>query len=441
MSQLTCRPGRPQRAGALGSAILGAALALVAPAGAAAQKATVAGAGKAAHAGTTSAARVRVRLGVDVLLAEHGGPLVGKRVGLLTNNTGLTSDRRSTIDALYGLPGVKLVALFGPEHGIRGTARPGENVASGRDEKTGLPVYSLYGATEKPTPEMLKGLDALVVDLQDVGTRYYTYDWTTMLAMKAAAEQGIDFYILDRPDPIGGARTEGNVLDPKFETIVGAYPVPMAFAMTMGELATYVNQEFHVGAKLHVIRMAGWRHGLWYDRTTLPWTPPSPNMPDIESAASYPGTCLFEGTNVSVGRGTPHAFAQIGAPWLDGAELARRLNARHLPGVRFEATTFTPKNPGDDMYPDTAVHGVRFVVTDRAVYDAGVAGVAAVLEIRALAPDRFKFTQEKHFDRLAGTDQVRMQILAGATLAQITRDWPAQRKAFEKIRRKYLLYR
>ncbi len=425
MRQVTRPRGLPQRAGVLGSAALGAALALLAPTAANAQK----------------AARLPVRLGIDVLAARRGAPLAGKRVGLLTNNTGLTSDGRSTIDVLNALPGVKLVALFGPEHGLRGTAQPGENVASGRDQKTGLPVYSLYGATEKPTPAMLQGLDALVVDLQDVGTRYYTYDWTTMRAMQAAAKHGLDFYILDRPDPIGGSHTEGNVLQPKFETLVGAYPVPMAFAMTLGELATYVNREFHVGARLHVIRMTGWHHGLWYDHTTLPWTPPSPNMPDLESAASYPGTCLFEGTNVSVGRGTPHAFAQIGAPWLDGDALARRLNARHLPGVRFEATTFTPKNPGDGMYPDTAVHGVRFVVTDRALYDAAVAGVAAALDIRALAPDRFKFTEAAHFDRLAGTDELRKQILAGATLAEITREWPAQRRAFEKIRRKYLLYR
>ena len=383
----------------------------------------------------------RVQLGIDVLQAQRGAPLAGKRVGLLTNNTGLTSTRESTIDVLNALPGVKLVALFGPEHGIRGTARPGEKVESVKDPKTGLPVYSLYGATEKPTSAMLKGLDALLVDLQDVGTRYYTYDWTTMLAMKAAAENGLDFYVLDRPDPIGGLHTQGNVLQPGFETLVGAYPVPMAFAMTIGELATYVNQEFHVGAKLHVIRMTGWRHGMWNDWTTLPWTPPSPNMPDLKSAAMYPGTCLFEGTNVSVGRGTPNAFAQIGAPWLNGEELARRLNALHLQGVRFEATSFTPKNPGDDMYPDTLVHGVRFLVANRSTYDAGVAGVAAAVVIHAMAPDKFRFSQAAHFDRLAGTDKVRKQILAGATVEEITASWAAQRAAFETIRRKYMLYR
>ena len=394
-----------------------------------------------AQAAPNGPALARVQLGIDVLQAQHGAPLAGKRVGLLTNNTGLSSTRESTIDVLNALPGVKLVALFGPEHGIRGNARPGEKVESGKDPKTGLPVYSLYGATEKPTPAMLKGLDALVVDLQDVGTRYYTYDWTTMLAMKAAAESGLDFYILDRPDPIGGLHTQGNVLEPKFETLVGAYPVPMAFAMTIGELATYVNQEFHVGARLHVIEMTGWRHGMWNDMTTLPWTPPSPNMPDLASAAMYPGTCLFEGTNVSVGRGTPNAFAQIGAPWLDGEELARRLNALQLQGVRFEATSFTPRNPGDDMYRDTLVHGVRFIVANRQTYDAGVAGVAAAVVIHAMAPDRFRFTQAGHFDLLAGTDQVRKQILAGASLEEITKGWAAQRAAFETIRRKYMLYR
>jgi uncharacterized protein YbbC (DUF1343 family) len=381
-----------------------------------------------------------VRAGIDVLLAEQGGPLAGKRVGLLTNQTGRTADGRSTIDALAALPRVRLVALFAPEHGIRGTAEPGETIESGRDRATGLPIFSLYGATRAPTPDMLKGLDAFVVDLQDVGARYYTYDWTTMLAMQAAARSGLDFYILDRPDPIGGARLQGNVLDPSYATLVGLYPVPMAFAMTVGELATYVNTEFHIGARLHVVRMQGWRHGLWYDHTGLPWTPPSPNMPDLESAASYPGTCLFEGTNLSVGRGTAHAFAQIGAPWLDGAELARRLNARRLAGVRFEPVTFTPVHPGDGMYPDTAVHGVRFRVTDRAAYDAPVAALAALLEVRALAPDRFRFSQPAHFDRLAGTGQLRQQILAGTDLAGLTADWPAQQQAFERARRKYLLY-
>ena len=393
-----------------------------------------------AGAGAASAASspARVQNGIDVLVAEQGRPLAGKRVALLTNHTGLTSAGGSTIDALNALPGVRLLALFGPEHGIRGTAAEGATVASSRDPKTGLPVYSLYGGdAAQELQKGLTGVDAVLIDIQDIGTRYYTYDWTSMRVMDAAAKRGIEVYVLDRPDPIGGDRLQGNVLDPRFQTDVGGRPVPMAFGMTLGELASYVNAEFNIGAKLHVIRMSGWRHGMWYDATGLRWVAPSPNMPDIESAASYPGTCLFEGTNVSVGRGTPHAFAQIGAPWIDGEALAARLNARKLPGMRFEAVSFTPR--GGQVYGDTLVHGVRFVVTDRSVYDAAVAGVAAVLDIRALAP-QFRISIPRHFDRLAGTDLVRKQIEAGASLEEITRDWPAQRQAFDQVRKKYLLY-
>ncbi|MBX6363204.1 MAG: DUF1343 domain-containing protein [Gemmatimonadetes bacterium] len=380
-----------------------------------------------------------VTLGVDALVADSGGVLRGKRIGLITNHTGRGASGESTIDLLNRLPGVKLVALFGPEHGIRGTARPGESVAGGRDEKTGLPVYSLYGEHDRPTPEMLKGIDALVYDIQDVETRYYTYEWTMALAMKSAAETGIDFVVLDRPAPLGGAVLQGNVLDPKFATFVGLYPVAMRYGMTPGELARYVNDEGKIGARLTVVALQGWRRGMWYDATGLPWTAPSPNLPTLEAAAHYPGTCLVEGTNLSVGRGTSLPFEQIGAPWLDGAELARRLNARHLPGVRFEPVRFTPHNPGDDRFDGVEVQGVRFVMTDRNTYDAPVAAVAALLEVHAMAPDKLKWV-ERHFDRLAGTDQLRKQIMADTPLERIVADWPAQRAAFDRIRQQYLLY-
>ncbi|HET9985111.1 MAG TPA: DUF1343 domain-containing protein [Longimicrobiales bacterium] len=381
-----------------------------------------------------------VILGVDALVADSGGPLRGKRVGLITNHTGRGASGESSIDLLNRLPGVKLVALFGPEHGIRGTAQAGESVASGRDEKTGLPVYSLFGQHDRPTPEMLKGIDALVYDIQDVETRYYTYEWTMALSMKSAAENNLDFVVLDRPAPLGGAVLQGNVLDPKYSTFVGLYPVAMRYAMTPGELARYVNAEGKVGARLTVVPMRGWRRGVWYDGTGLPWTIPSPNLPTLEAAAHYPGTCLFEGTNLSVGRGTSLPFEQIGAPWLDGAELARRLNARKLPGVRFEAVRFTPQKPGDERFGGVEVQGVRFVMTDRNSYDAPVAAIAALLEVHAMAPDKLTWV-ERHFDRLAGTDQVRKQIMSSTPLETIVADWPAQRAAFDKIRQKYLLYR
>lgn len=389
-----------------------------------------------ASAAATDSAHVTV--GVDVLVADGPGILAGKRVGLITNHTGRTSSGESTIDVLDHMKGVKLVALFGPEHGIRGTADPGANVASGRDAKTGLPVYSLYGKNDRPTPEMLKNVDVLVYDIQDLGVRFYTYEWTMALSMKSAKEKGIPFVVLDRPDPIGAA-IQGNVLDTAYSSFIGLYPVASRYAMTPGELAMMVNDHFGVGAELHVVKMRGWRHDMWYDETGLPWVAPSPNIPDLESAAHYPGTVLFEGTNLSSGRGTPRAFAQIGAPWLDGQELAKRLNDRNLPGVRFEAVRFTPEKPADEKYDGVECSGVRFVVTDRKAYDPIVASVAALLEVHAMAPDKLTWIQQ-HFDRLAGTDRLRQMILAGAPLDKIVASWPEQQKAFAALRQRYLLY-
>src|SRR5690606_25114023 len=283
-----------------------------------------AGAGAGAPAGERAGTEPEpaVRLGIDVLMAQGAGALEGMRVGLITNHTGRDAQGRSTIDLLHGHPRIELVALFSPEHGIRGTARPGERVSSGRDEETGLPIHSLYGETREPTAAMLEGLDALVFDIQDVGARYYTYVWTMTLAMQAAARHGLRFVVLDRPNPIGGELVQGTVLEPAHATFVGLYPVPMRHGLTAGELARLANEEFGIGADLEVVRMEGWRRSQWWDETGLPWTPPSPNMPDLESATHYPGTCLFEGTNLSVGRGTSAAFQQIGAPWLDHETLA-----------------------------------------------------------------------------------------------------------------------
>lgn len=378
--------------------------------------------------------------GVDVLLAEHGGPLRGLRVGLITNRTGRTISGESSIDALYHSPDLKLVALFGPEHGIRSNARPGESVAGGRDARTGLPIHSLYGATESPTPGMLRGLDALVFDIQGVGTRYYTYEWTMALAMRAAARHHLKFVVLDRPNPLTGLHAQGNVLEPAHSSFVGLYPVPMRYGLTMGELARWLNGEYHMGVDLVVVPMKGWRRDMWYDQTGIPWVPPSPNMPTLESALDYPGTCLFEGTNLSVGRGTPIAFQQVGAPWIDADALARRLNMRHLRGVRFEPVTFTPLRPGDGKYAGVAVHGIRFIVTDRDAYDPVVASVAALVELHRLYPDSLRFLVG-HFDHLAGTTRLRERILAGDDVAAITAPWKASVAAFEASARRYMLYR
>ena len=386
-----------------------------------------------------SAAPAAVRPGLEVLVTDSLHHVTGKRVGLITNHTALARDGRHAIDVLHDAPGVELASLFAPEHGIRGRAAPGERIESDRDAKTGLPVYSLYGETRQPTPAMLEGLDVLVFDIQEIGARYYTYKWTMALALEAAGEAGIPFVVLDRPNPIGGVHVQGNVLDPAFATFVGLHPVPMRDGMTNGELARLLNESYGIGAQLHVVPMDGWRRSMWYDETGLAWTPPSPNMPDMESATHYPGTCLFEGTNLSVGRGTPRAFQWIGAPWLDGDALTARLAARRLPGVRFELASFVPRDPGDGKFPGDTVRGVRFVVTDRAAYDPTVTAVAALLEARRLAGDRWAWNAS-HFDRLAGTDRLRAAIEAGEPLEGIVGPWAGERGRFEPLRARALLY-
>jgi uncharacterized protein YbbC (DUF1343 family) len=250
---------------------------------------------------------------------------------------------------------------------------------------------------------------------------------------------GLRFVVLDRPNPIGGEQVQGDVLDPAFATFVGLHPVPMRHGLTAGELATLANTEFGIGADLHVVPMRGWRRALWYDETGLPWIAPSPNMPDLESAAHYAGTCLFEGTNLSVGRGTPIAYQQIGAPWLDAEAVADRLGALALPGVRIEPVRFTPSQPGDGKFPDQPVSGLRFFVTDRATYDPTVTAMATLAAIRDLHADSLAFL-ERHFDRLAGTDAVRLGLIAGRGAGALTESWPAQLARFDSIRTRHLLY-
>lgn len=388
----------------------------------------------------TAPATDGARPGIDRLLAEGPGPLRGLRVGLITNHTGRTGDgSRSTIDVLHEHPDLELVALFSPEHGIRGAADAGIAVESGRDARTGLPIHSLYGETRVPSQTMLADVDALVFDIQDIGARYYTYVWTMALAMQAAAEHDRLFVVLDRPNPIGGLRVQGNLLDPEYATFVGLYPVPMRHGMTVGEIALYINGEHGIGARLHVVPAIDWQREQWLDQTAMHWQAPSPNMPTLESAAHYPGTCLFEGTNLSVGRGTPAAFRQIGAPWLDAPAVVERLRALRLPGVRYDTVRFTPNRPGDRKYADTPVRGIRYTVTDRSTYDPARTAIATLVATHALHPDSLQFLVS-HFDRLAGTDEVRTAILAGASVQEITRAWSEQLASFRDRRAPYLLY-
>ncbi|UCF18402.1 MAG: DUF1343 domain-containing protein [Gemmatimonadota bacterium] len=376
--------------------------------------------------------------GIEILLAESLHLVRGMRVGLITNHTGIGRDGTHSIDLLRAA-GVELTTLFSPEHGLRGTIDEGGRVGDEVDEATGLPIFSLYGETRQPTPAMLADLDVLLFDIQDIGARYYTYVSTMALAMKAAAAQVVPFIVLDRPNPIGGDLVQGNVLEIEHASFVGLYPIPMRHGMTAGELARLFNDEFGIGADLHVVPASGWRRAQWFDQTGLPWLPTSPNMPSLASATHYPGTCLFEGTNLSVGRGTEIAFQQVGAPDLDGALLAERLNRYGLAGVRFEPVSFTPRGPGDGKYDGVPVTGIRFVAVDREVYDPTVAGVAALLETRRLAGAAWEW-RPGHFDRLAGTSSLREAIDAGLDLSQIVSAWGAQLAEFKQLRSRYLLY-
>ena len=387
----------------------------------------------------TDQAAPAVVTGLEALLRDSPGPLEGKRIGLITNHTGIDNSGTLGFERLHADPRIDLVALFSPEHSITGRVEAGEHVDSTRESRTGLPVHSLYGETRKPTQLMLDNVDVLVFDIQDIGTRYYTYVWTMALAMQAAAEHDRDFVVLDRPNPIGGDLFQGNIQDSTQLTFVGLYPVPMRHGFTPGELARYINDVHGIGARLTVIPLENWTRSMWFDETGLPWLAPSPNMPTVESAAHYPGTCLFEGTNVSVGRGTDAAYSQIGAPWIDGDSLAARLRRYDMPGVRIDPVTFTPRNPGDGKYADTEVHGVRFTVTDRSTYDPARAGIAALVEIRALGTDSLTF-MTAHFDRLAGTDRVRALLTGGVTMDSITSGWAAQRAEFANVRQRFLLY-
>ncbi|MDZ7780657.1 MAG: DUF1343 domain-containing protein [Gemmatimonadota bacterium] len=379
-----------------------------------------------------------MRPGVDVLLDDSLHLVRERAVGLITNHTGLDRMGRSSIDRLADRPDIDLVALFSPEHGIEGRTEAGESVTSRTDARTGLPIHSLYGDTRRPSADMLEGIDVLLFDLQDVGARYYTYVYTMAYAMEEAGRHDIPFVVLDRPNPIGGEAVQGNVLDPDFSTFVGLYPIPMRHGMTPAELARLYVGEFGIDVDLGIVPVAGLTRSMTFDRTDLPWVPPSPNMPSLESALAYPGTCLFEGTPLSVGRGTERAFQWVGAPWLDGEALAERLNAYEFEDARFEATSFTPDGPGDGKFDGVEVHGVRVVPEDPS-FDAPKIGVAMILEARRMSGDDWEWNVA-HFDRLAGTDALRRGIEAGHDLEELTRDWTEQLRAFEEVRSRYLIY-
>lgn len=419
-------------------------------------------AGAPGKAAAGVAAAPAVKLGVEVLLEKRLDLLEGKRVGLITNQTGVDGRLRTTIDRFRAEPKIDLVALYGPEHGVRGNAQAGEYVPFYFDDKFGLPVFSLYGQSMKPDPGMLKdideymrsfdtvaagklpeaamveGIDVMVFDVQDVGTRVYTYVATMAYAMQAAAEAGIAFVVLDRPNPVNGAVLEGPVLEyPEFSSFIGLFPIPERHGMTTGELARLFNDRFlDRRAELTVVPMEGWTRDMWFDDTGLPWVIPSPNMPTLDTASVYPGLVAIEGTNLSEGRGTTRPFELFGAPWLDAYALTARLNAQGLAGVRFREAWFTPsfsKHAGE------LCGGCQVHVTDREAFRPFATVLHIVKAVRDAHPAEFAFHAD-YFDKVMGTASVRRALEAGESVEAILAALEPGLRAFADLRRPYLLY-
>ncbi|WP_338776370.1 DUF1343 domain-containing protein [Metabacillus sp. FJAT-52054] len=379
----------------------------------------------------------KVLTGAELLLKEQKSLIKGKRVGLITNPTGVDRNLTSVVDLLAQDKDIKLTALFGPEHGVRGDAQAGQYVEYYIDEKTGVPVYSLYGQTKKPTPEMLKNVDVLVFDIQDVGSRYYTYIYTMAYAMEAAKENNIPIIVLDRPNPLGGIQTDGPVLEPAFSSFVGKYPIPLKHGMTVGELAKLFNSEFQIGADLKVVKMKGWKRSMDFDDTHLPFVMPSPNMPTLETAIVYPATGMIEGTNLSEGRGTTKPFELIGAPFINSDKLAGKLNSLKLPGVSFRAASFTPTF---SKHTGKLSHGVQLYVTDRKKFKAVKTGLSIVKTVKDMYPNDFQFLAADNFNLLLGNSWVKDMLLKGASVEEIEKNYEEERTKFLDIREKYLLY-
>jgi uncharacterized protein YbbC (DUF1343 family) len=389
----------------------------------------------------------KAKVGAEALLEKYFDLIKGKRIGLVTNHSALLSNGKHLVDALFERKDVQLVALFGPEHGIRGDAPDGKSIQHGTDTKTGIPVYSLYGKINKPTAEMLKGVEVLLFDIQDIGARFYTYSTTLILAMEAAAEHNMPYLVLDRPNPIRGIWVEGPIREEALKSFVGWLPVPVAHGLTAGELATMANDEGYlangVKADLTVIKMEGWKREKWYDETGLQWIKPSPNMATMRTAVVYPGTCFIEGTNVSEGRGTEKPFEYLGAPWISAEKLADELSVYHLPGVRFEPVAFTPKDilnvTIDPKYENELCQGLYVNVTDRNVFAPVETGIYILYALQKLFPDYFQIRNER-LDRLVGVAYVREMLQAGKRPDEIIARWQDDLERFRERREKFLLY-
>jgi uncharacterized protein YbbC (DUF1343 family) len=379
-----------------------------------------------------AAGRPAVLTGLDVLEREQFARLAGRKIGLVTNHTGRDAEGRSVIDLLHKAPGVQLVVLFSPEHGIRGAVD--EKVADGKDAATGLPVYSLYGPRTRPTAEMLRGIDTLVYDIQDAGCRFYTYISTLGYLLETAREHGLKVVVVDRPNPVGGLVVEGPVLDAGKESFVGYHRLPIRHGLTVGELARLFNAERQLGCDLEVVRLEGWRRSDLFDATGLAWVNPSPNLRNLTAALLYPGVGLLETTNVSVGRGTDRPFEWIGAPWLDGRKLAEALAAEGLPGVRFVPAALTPAS---SIFQGKLCGGVQILVDDWRRFQPLRTGLVLACTLRRLYPDTW---QIERYDRLLGHKATLEALKRGAGVAELEKGWQAELRAFQERRRAHLLY-
>jgi len=383
-----------------------------------------------------------VKTGLELLLETQRELFRGRRAGLATHPPAVLPNLTHALDALLEA-GVRLAALFGPEHGFDASAADGAPVGHSVDRRTGLPVYSLYGEVKEPTPAMLADLDVIVFDMQDVGARFYTYLSTLYYILKGAAAAGVPVIVLDRPNPINGCALAGPLLEPGFESFVGIAPLPIRHGLTMGELARYLNSGFGFEADLTVIPMRGWQRQMWFDETGLPWTPLSPGMPHLSTATVYPGMCFLEGTNLSEGRGTSLPFEIAGAPWLDGYRLAGTLNRLALPGVRFRPVNFVPT---DSKHRGLPCQGVQVHVLDRERFDPLRTGLHLIQECRRQAPGKFQFLSSSweggkpHFDLLAGSDRLRLGLLQDEPVEELVRDWEAGLQAFRQVLQRVTLY-
>ena len=394
----------------------------------------------------TATASRSVGLGIDRLLDLDRSLVAGRRIGLVCNPASVDGALRHTADRLVGDPEVTVGALFGPQHGFRSDVQDNRiETPHERDARRSIPVYSLYSETREPTAEMLEAVDVLVVYLQDVGTRVYTYIYTMANCMRAAARHGVPVVVCDRPNPVGGIEVEGSRLDPAYASFVGQFPIPLRHGMTIGELARMFNEDFGINCSLDVVPLSGWQRSMYFDETGVPWVMPSPNLPTLDSTIVYPGAVLIEGTRLSEGRGTTRPFELIGAPWIDGDRLADAMNAKHLPGIHFRAACFEPTF---QKHARQTCGGCQLHVLDRETFRPIRTAVELIAEFRAQDPARFAWReppyeyehQKQPIDILFGSDRLRTTIDAGGSVSTLVESWGTDEDAFRRARQRYLLY-